>query len=203
MQQSSKGKKIAMVILAAGASTRMKTVKQLLPWKNTTLLGHTIEQGLATKVDTVFVVLGANKEKIIPKIKDYNISIIENDDWELGIGKSIAFAVQFLSKYSNKFDSILIALADQPLLTASHYNKLIAKFSESNCGIVATKQDKTVGVPAVFSQNYFEKLSLLNQDKGAKQIIKNNLEDVWAIDAGNTTMDMDTLEDYKQISSTN
>ena len=53
--------KLAVLILAAGASSRMGKPKQLLPWKNTTLLGHAIAQ--AKKVSTaVFVVLGANAE---------------------------------------------------------------------------------------------------------------------------------------------
>lgn len=199
MQQLSKGKKIAMVILAAGASTRMKTIKQLLPWKKTTLLGYTIEQGLATKVDTVFVVLGANKEKIIPTLKNYDIKIIENTDWKLGMGKSIACAVEFLSNCPTRFDGVLIALADQPLLTAAHYNKLIVKFSDGNSGIIATKQNTTLGVPAIFNHNYFAQLVELNQDKGAKSVINENIHDIHFIDAGGLALDVDTLEDYKQI----
>ncbi|MBG7631334.1 MAG: NTP transferase domain-containing protein, partial [Bacteroidetes bacterium] len=51
---------IAMLILAAGESKRMNGIKQLLPWKNTTLLGNAIEQGLNSNVNLVYVVLGAN-----------------------------------------------------------------------------------------------------------------------------------------------
>ena len=40
----SKASTIAVLILAAGASTRMGTIKQLLPWAKTNLLGHAIEQ---------------------------------------------------------------------------------------------------------------------------------------------------------------
>ena len=196
MPKPSKDKKIAMVILAAGASSRMKAIKQLLPWKKTTLLGNTIEQGLASKVDSVFVVLGANKEKIIPKTEEYNIKIIENDDWQLGLGKSIACAVEFLDNSPTQFDGVLIALADQPLLTSSYYNELMAKFSQSDIGIVATKQNKTIGVPAIFSRKHFEKLTELNEDNGAKSIIKNNLEDVWIVDANGTALDVDTLDKY-------
>ena len=58
---------IAMVILAAGAATRMQAIKQLLPWKKTTLLGNAIEQGLQSNVDKVYVVLGANASKIKKK----------------------------------------------------------------------------------------------------------------------------------------
>ena len=188
-----------MIILSAGASTRMKTIKQLLPWKHTTLLGNAIEQGLASKVDSVFVVLGANKEKIIPTLKAYNIQIIENDHWQLGLGKSIACAVEFLNNSPTQFDGVLIALADQPLLDASHYNKLVAKFLKTDIGIVATQQNTIIGVPAIFSRNYFKQLMMLNKDRGAKTVIKESLDDVCIVDAEGLAGDVDNMDSYKEL----
>ena len=63
--------KTAILILAAGASSRMGCVKQLLPYQHTHLLGWTIEQALNTSTK-VFCVLGANAtaiEKEIPTEK--------------------------------------------------------------------------------------------------------------------------------------
>lgn len=196
MQQSQEDKKIALVILAAGASTRMNAIKQLLPWKKTTLLGNAIEQGLASKADKVFVVLGANKEKIIPTLKDYDITVIKNKDWQLGLGKSIACAVDFLDNSPTQFDGILIALADQPLLNVSHYDKLIDKFLNNNFGIAATQQNKTIGVPAIFGQKYFSELSELNQDTGAKSLVKKHIDETNFVDANGTALDVDTFDKY-------
>lgn len=50
---------IAMLILAAGGSSRMEGIKQLLSWNNSTLLGSAITTGLNSDVKDVFVVLGA------------------------------------------------------------------------------------------------------------------------------------------------
>lgn len=188
-----------MVILAAGASSRMKAIKQLLPWKKTSLLGHSIEQGVSSKVDSVFVVLGANKEKIAPTLKDYNIQIIENENWQLGLGKSIAFAMKFLDNSPTQFNGVLITLADQPLLTASYYNQLIAEFKESKYGIVLTQQNSTIGVPAVFNENYYERLSLLNEDNGAKALIKQNLDDVRFVNSDGMALDVDTMDGYEEL----
>lgn len=189
-----------MVILAAGASTRMKAIKQLLPWKKTTLLGHTIEQGLASKADSVYVVLGANKKEIAPMLQGYSVNIIINKDWAWGLGKSIACAVDFLENSLTEFDGVLIALADQPLLGTAYYNTLIAKFSERKCGIIATKQNTTIGVPAIFSRKYVGQLSLLNEDKGAKSIIKAHIDDVCEVNARGLALDIDTMEVYQKLS---
>ena len=49
---------IGVLILAAGTSARMGQPKQLLPWKGTTLLNHTLKNAKAISPD-VLVVLGA------------------------------------------------------------------------------------------------------------------------------------------------
>ena len=51
---------IAVVVLAAGASRRMGTPKQLLSWGNDTLLKHAIKTAENSKANKVIVVLGAN-----------------------------------------------------------------------------------------------------------------------------------------------
>lgn len=191
--------KIAMVILAAGASSRMKAIKQLLPWKNTTLLGNTIEQGLASKVDTIFVILGANKDKIAPQISNYEIQIIENRNWNLGMGSSISTAIQFITNSPTHFYAVLITLADQPLLDATFYNKLINKFLTNDKSIIATKRLEKGSVPAIFSAKHFKILLALNQDIGAKKIMKKHQENVLLFDAQDAAIDVDTIEAYTTL----
>jgi len=70
---------IAILILAAGESKRMGTVKQLLKWKNTTLLGHTILVSEELNLKT-FAVLGANYERIKNSINHYSIQILHNEN---------------------------------------------------------------------------------------------------------------------------
>ena len=106
--------KIAMIILAAGESKRMDAIKQLLPWKNTTLLGHTSKQGLVSDVDSVFVILGADSKSILNKIDQTDIVFIDNQNWQKGMGTSITCAMHYFKKKSLNFDAVLIALIDQP-----------------------------------------------------------------------------------------
>ena len=61
--------KNAILILAAGSSSRMGKPKQLLPYKHTTLLGWTIEQALNLKTSTVYCILGANFDLIRKEIE--------------------------------------------------------------------------------------------------------------------------------------
>jgi len=122
--------KHAVLILAAGASTRMGQPKQLLPWGKTTLLNHAINE--AKKIsEHVFVVLGANKELIESSLNS-QVEIIRNPNWENGMGTSITYGISILDK-NEEFDSVLIMLADQPLLDSTYLNNLKKLFLTEEC----------------------------------------------------------------------
>tara|TARA_R110002049_G_C9178388_1_gene563394 strand:+ start:25649 stop:26266 length:618 start_codon:yes stop_codon:yes gene_type:complete len=190
----------SVVILAAGASKRMGTPKQLLKWGENTLLEHAILVALQLNSQEIIVVLGANYELIKKTIKQYPITILNNKDWEKGLGTSIAFATQYLMKSKHKIDGVLIALADQPLMDVHFLENLIDKFELNKNKIIATfYEDKTYGVPVIFGASYFDELSKLSNDKGAKQLLKTHKKHVKGFVPKNKNVDLDSKEDYEQL----
>jgi len=190
---------IAILILAAGASQRMGKPKQLLKWKNTTLLGHAIETAQGTQSD-VFVVLGAHFEEVNALINQYSIHILKNENWQSGLGSSIAFGVSHILKSKLNIDGILIMLADQPMISIQYLNSLINAYKVGESQIVASSyRNGNHGVPALFDKVYFHKLSKLNDDKGAKVILDKYAENVFVIDAKHLLSDIDSLQDYENL----
>ena len=186
-------KAIAVLILAAGASTRMEGgPKQLLPWKDSTLLGHAIEQARQL-TESVFVVLGANADEIkeiIPK----NVKIIYNPNWEQGMGTSISVGTKHLFKSNSNLSGLLIMLADQPFLDFSYLRKIKTEFEKDKYKIVATSYGKKLGVhPSLFLE-----LSKLNQDVGARHIIEKYKSDTIPIFPDGKQIDIDTKNEYNQ-----
>jgi molybdenum cofactor cytidylyltransferase len=191
--------KIAILILAAGESKRMNGIKQLLPWKNTTLLGNAIEQAIQSKATAVYVVLGANADRIAPTIAQYKVQTIENKNWKNGLGNSIACGVDFIRETQGDYDAILITLADQPLLTADYYNLLMENYVQNKAKIIASETNNTPSVPAIFDAIYFEKLSQLNQDQGAKEIMIAAQNEVYRLPAVVNLVDVDTQIAYDKV----
>lgn len=189
----------AMVILAAGASSRMQAIKQLLPWKNTTLLGNAIEQGLQSNVEVVYVVLGKNAAKIKSQVSNYPIQIIENKNWQQGIGSSIACAIKYFKENKLNYNSVLITLADQPLINTAYYNLLIAQSLTYKERIIASNIHHKPSVPAIFDAYFFDKLSQLNEDKGAKQLMQAVSDDVFIVNSDINLVDIDTIETYEAV----
>lgn len=188
--------KIGIIVLAAGASSRMGSPKQLLKWGETTLLAHVISVAKNTKAAEVFVVLGAN-EDLIKKSIAVDANILLHNDWEQGLGSSIAFGVKKLQKLG--FDGILIMLADQPLVTDVYLNRLLENFIKGDKKIIASRFSGSVGVPAIFSAEYYDELQKLNNDYGAKHLIKSHFEDVCTLQADHLVIDIDTIDAYKEI----
>lgn len=190
---------IAVLILAAGASSRMGRTKQLLPWEGTTLLGNAIRNARASDAGCVAVVLGANAASIQKQIPKNNLEIVENAEWQSGLGSSIACGVKFLLEKYPKKKAILTMLADQPLIDKEYLNTMIAAFNQNGKRIIATAYRNRAGVPALFPESYFEKLATLEDDFGAKNIINGPNEKVLILDPGRKNLDVDTKSDYENL----
>ena len=195
---------IAVVILAAGTSSRMGSPKQLLKWKNTTLLGHAIATAKGLNQRQVIVVLGANFEQIRSTINNDHIEILKNNNWETGLGKSIAIGVSNILKSDTNFDGVLVMLADQPLIDQSYFKKMLTKYRLGASQIITTAyKNGKQGVPVLFDRVYFEELSQLNDDKGAKGILRTYADKVTVIDAQHDVSDIDTQDDYEKLYKAN
>ncbi|QLE00770.1 nucleotidyltransferase family protein [Galbibacter sp. BG1] len=189
-------KNIAIIILAAGASKRMKEPKQLLPWGNTTLLQYIVSTANAVQDAHVYTVLGANRDLIEKSIK-IEAEVLTNNNWEQGMGSSIAFGVDAIQE--KNYRGVLVMLADQPFVTSAYLNELVKNFSKGKENIIASRFHGNVGVPAIFSREYFEDLKKLNRDNGAKDIIKNHFQDVKTMQADDLVIDIDTIKTYRKI----
>lgn len=183
----------AIVILAAGSSSRMGTAKQLLPVGETTLLGLAVEHALDANANHVFCVLGAQAEQIIESLKQYPIEIIHNLNYQNGLSSSIKTGIQYLEQ--KHFDAILLMLGDQPNVNSKYLNSLINTFKNNPSHIIASEYSGTFGVPAIFPKTFYKELVTLEGDKGAKVFLNANKENVISIESKHLT-DIDTQEAY-------
>lgn len=185
--------KIAILILAAGSSSRMGVAKQLLPAGKTTLLGITIKHALQSNANEVYCVLGANAEAIEKSIKEYNVKLVNNTNYKSGLSSSIVEGVKTITKLS--FDSVLILLGDQPHITSHYLNDMINSHKNHSEKIIASNYNATVGVPAIIPKAHFNELLILQGDKGAKELLNSKKHEIIQLDNTNL-VDIDTKKDY-------
>lgn len=192
--------KLAVLILAAGSSSRMGFPKQLLKWKNTTLLQHAINTVKEVALEHIVLVLGANSETIKSEIDKGDMVVLYNENWEQGLGNSIAFGIKFILESLPDTENILIMLADQPLIDSKFLNSLKNTHDLSSNAITCTLyQNKRAGVPAIFHRKYFQDLLQLNGDKGAKELLKKYSSEINYLDGTDIIIDIDTIEIYESL----
>lgn len=191
---------IAILILAAGGSSRMgEQIKQILPWKTTTLLGHAVTQANTSIADTTYVVLGAYEEIIMAEVQLDATTTIQNANWESGLGSSIACGIDYFLSKAVLHDAVLIMLADQPLIDTNYINKMIGNWIGDPSKIITTQYKKESGVPAIFGKEYFLDLQKLDQDFGARDIIASHEGAVLALNPDGKEIDIDSWEAYQGL----
>ncbi|MBB6463887.1 nucleotidyltransferase family protein [Flammeovirga kamogawensis] len=187
-------KKLAILIVAAGASKRLGRPKQLLKWRGETLLNHCIEKVSVLEESTTFLILGAYKNEIEDSLKSKTINVIDNQNWNEGLGSSIREGIYHIKQ--KKYTDVLIVLSDLPLLSIHYIKVLIASYYSSSKKIAVTSYGNVKGVPVIFNERYFSDLLQLKGDEGAKKIVQKFKEDTLVLESDVPYIDIDTEEAY-------
>jgi len=189
-----------IIILAAGNSSRLGQPKQLLPYKDDTLLQHIIAEAAVIKDTVLIVVTGANHE-LIEKNIDSKVKTAFNSDWELGMSSSINTGLKKLWELHPEIEECIFTVCDQPFVSHSIFENLITEYHKTQKGIVASSYSDTLGTPVLFGKKYFEELFNLKGQEGAKKIINRFLEDTASILFEKGDIDIDTEDDYNKLIS--
>lgn len=190
---------IPILLLAAGASSRMGRAKALLPWGEGTLIEHQVNTLLKIS-NVVLVILGHQPDQILPVLKKYPVRVSVNQHWKEGMGSSIAHGIGQLKKESPEAAGVLITQLDQPLITSAHFDKMLSVYlPESRQIIVSQSPAGWQGVPVLFDRMYFKELQELNGEGGAQRIFRSRLQAVKVVESEDILEDMDTPEAYQEL----
>lgn len=188
------------IVLAAGEADRMGKLKQLLPWKNKTILETVIDNIMASDYidDEIRVVLGAEAARVKKKIDYYDdprFRIKENPDFSRGMSSSLKVGVKNLSK-NTKY--LVIFLGDQPLITPDIFDTIIGEFEKSSSDIMLPVYDDKPGHPVIISTKYLDEIKQLEGPMGLRPFIEKHkdLVNYFPIDDQKVTIDLDYYDDY-------
>ncbi len=179
------------VILGAGKATRMGKDKLNLKLGDKAIIAMVIENGKASKLDELVLVCG--KYEINTDIKK-----IYNADFEKGMSTSVKKGLEGFEG-----EAVMLLLGDMPYVTEDIINKLYDEFVFSDKNIAAPVCSGKRGNPVIIGKKYFNQLLENTGDKGARDIIKNNAEDIqWVeIKSHGIFIDIDDENSYNSIKS--
>jgi len=151
-------------------------------------------------------VIGSDSQKIRRALKSANAVVVENKNWQRGIGSSIRVGVEALIKEvrpeSRRFMAgVLLLVCDQPLVDANTIRGLITLREKTKKPIVALSYANTLGVPAVFDRSLFQELLSIDDAVGAKSIILQNRASVAEFRFPEGEIDIDSWRDYERLTN--
>lgn len=189
---------VAIVILAAGAASRMGQPKQLLPINGKSLIKYITEIAMDTACYPVTVVLGANRQLIRGELDKMPITVIDNPKWEDGMASSIKMGLIGTYMTAKEIEAVIFLTVDMPYISSELINKLIEKAIQNpDSQIIASKYDGQIGIPVLFKRSIFNDLLDLSGEQGAKKVILQHLNNTKTIDFPEGKFDLDTQVDYQ------
>jgi molybdenum cofactor cytidylyltransferase len=188
----------AVIVLAAGASTRLGQPKQLLDFGGKALLQHILEQCKPLHFSARFLILGAYSSDIQQNTNTFDFQILQNEHWEAGMASSLHIGIQAAIAHPSAPEQVLVLLADQPFVSTALLQALLDTHQSERPPITASQYGTTKGVPAIFSKTVFPELLQLQGDRGANRLIRQYEAQVAILPFEAGSIDMDTREDYQQ-----
>ena len=186
-------RRIAVLILAAGDSSRLGEPKQLLRFRGRSLIRTAARAALESDCRPVVAVLGSRAERVQVELNDLPVTTAVNRYWQAGMNSSILAGLQVLA---GDVCGAIIMLCDQPFVSAQLLNQLASIHLTTGSGIVASEFGGTLGVPAFFSREHFLELAALSQSEGARSVILKHRGRARRVLFPEGAFDIDTYEDY-------
>ena len=192
----------AIIILAAGASSRMGAPKQLLLVDGKTLIKRICDTAMDTPCHPIVTVLGANRNLIRKETERMPITVIDNPQWENGMSSSIKMGLAGAYMTEKAIEAAIFLTVDMPYVSVELINKMIEKAeSDEKIEIVACKYNSQMGIPVLFKRSLFTDLLELTGDEGAKKVVIKNKDKTAFIDFPEGKLDLDTIDEYRNFVS--
>jgi len=192
---SSGGRFVTGLVLGAGGSSRLGRPKQLLPYGDVPLLGHTVGVARACNFDQLIVPLGGAADEVRQQVDLSGAEVVVNYAYGEGCSSSIAAALETVDP---RCEVLVLMLGDQPGVTPATVRALLD--GRAGAALAVCRYDDARGHPFAFDRSVFAQLGDLHGDKGVWRLLDERADEVVEVRvAGNVPLDVDTPEDYEAV----
>jgi molybdenum cofactor cytidylyltransferase len=192
---------IAALVLAAGASQRLGTPKQLLDYRGATLLDATLATARAAGFEQVVVALGGAAEEVQARVDLSDLDVVVNPDFGDGCATSIRSGLDHVHPAMH---GLVLLLGDQPGVTVEAIGSLVERSRDHAVGVCS--YDDALGHPLWFDRSMWETLRGLHGDKGVWKLVDagdsatgGDADVIRVRVPGVVPRDVDTWDDYQAL----
>lgn len=189
--------RVAGLLLAAGASTRMGQNKLFLELEGETLLRRVAKCAITADLDPVIVVLGYEAGKAQRELADLSVQTIVNEDYEKGVNSSVRLGIAAIPA---NVGAAVVMLADMPLVTTQMLAKLLTRYRETVAPLVISLYGEVNAPPMLYDRSLFMEIQTMEGEGCGRQVVKRHREEAEVVDCPAYALtDVDRPEDYKRM----
>ncbi|MFN8443879.1 MAG: nucleotidyltransferase family protein [Caldilineaceae bacterium] len=190
---------LALIVLAAGRSSRMGRPKQLEVVDGEPMVMRAAKLALGCLAQQTILVTGAYAEQIeqiLTPLPDRNrLTFVHNPHWQDGQSTSVHAAIQALK---DEIEAVLFLPVDQPFVTPAFLHSIITAWQNGAALVAPQVNGEARGAPALFTRTCFPELLQIQGDVGGRVVLmKHRGEVTWLAAEAGILRDIDTPEDLK------
>jgi len=190
---------LSVLIPAAGASQRLGEAKQLVRYKSGTLIQRIINTAHSIEPREVIVVTGANAKAIKEQVPESPVRWVHNSNWPTGMGGSIAAGAEILNPVSS---AVMVLLCDQWRLEESDLRLIADTWQRHPNRIICAQADGVNMPPVIFPGSFFDRLCTLENERGARHLLREHPDLLLPVNIKNAGFDLDTQSQLNQLNKT-
>lgn len=184
---------VGAIVLAAGASRRYGSPKQLVVVDGRTLLEHALATALAADLAPIVAVVPVWLSRPAA-LDDPRVHWIRNPFPERGMSTSLRLGIEAIAE---DISAIVILLGDQPQLPQTTITAVLGARGERP--VVAAEAGGVLAPPVLVEATHFHLFEGLSGDIGLRQLLRDNPELVTSVPVGAHPADVDRPADLGSV----
>ena len=191
---------LAVLLLAAGPSSRLGQPKQLVEVNGECLVTRSARLALGLRPAEVTVVSGCEADRVSAALEGLPVKMVLNRNWASGMGASINCGARSMAM---GMSGVLLMVCDQWRLEAADLERLVAAWADdpSRIYVASWKEGAAFvsGPPVIFPGRLLSELKSMQEQRGARQLIDRHMEIVEFVEMDNAAFDLDRPEDLEKL----
>jgi molybdenum cofactor cytidylyltransferase len=190
---------ISAVVLAAGLSTRMGRLKQLLPYGEHTVIEQVVATLLASPVQDVLVVTGHERAQIDAVLENWSVRVVFNPGY--AEGEMLSSVQGGLRALPSASQAALLVLGDMPGLDVDVIRLLVQTYlATGDRSIYIPSYRMRAGHPVLVPRPFWQAILEAPRQASLRSVLRGpDTPIIWVeVDTASVLRDVDTPDDYEQ-----
>lgn len=189
---------IGAIVLAAGMSKRMGVPKLILPWGDTTIIGHVVRNLQKAGITSIVVVTGGAHQEVADALETYPVTIVYNERYRQD--HMIQTLQCGLTRLPDAVTAALVVLGDQPQIGIEVIEALVGEYMVSRAKIIFPSDGKRRGHPWVVEKSLWEDILAFPASRTMRDFFGDHEDEIryLLIKTNTIFQDIDTSGDYEK-----